>query len=344
MKADAPCHFGVLPRPMRSTAGIDYYVEAIDVGSSSSRTPQLEPTVVTEAAGCGGGLPLPPMLSKASVAVNGPAGAPGFPPGFVGGSPVTPLRASERVSPVEKPAVEKTAPQAPPAKPASAPAPPPEPEMISRGGGGFPALLALGSVAVAGGGAAVALSPRKDSSSPTANGGSDRPSNAEILSNPPGTALMGATQVGFEGSASGLGLTYTWAFGDGATATGRVVSHVYASEGTFAVRLTVTNAAGSASASTSIAVRSLSGSWHYSLSSGFQSPVTIVQTGAGFTGTGNGFTLAGSVTDPRVVNFTVQAGSCTETETGSSDSAVDRVNGNVLSCTGENFALVMTRQ
>src|SRR5689334_1977099 len=49
MKADAPCHFGILPRPMRSTTGIDYYVEAIDTGSANSRTPQFAPTVVSEA-------------------------------------------------------------------------------------------------------------------------------------------------------------------------------------------------------------------------------------------------------------------------------------------------------
>src|ERR1043165_7212300 len=36
-------------------------------------------------------------------------------------------------------------------------------------------------------------------------------------------------------------ITYSWTFGDGATATGASVTHVYATEGTFSVRVTATN-------------------------------------------------------------------------------------------------------
>jgi PKD repeat protein len=44
--------------------------------------------------------------------------------------------------------------------------------------------------------------------------------------------------------------TYSWAFGDGATATGKVVTHTYASGNNFAVTLTVTNDRGLSASST----------------------------------------------------------------------------------------------
>lgn len=42
----------------------------------------------------------------------------------------------------------------------------------------------------------------------------------------------------------GLALDHAWSFGDGATATGPTVTHAFARPGEYAVRLTVTNAAG----------------------------------------------------------------------------------------------------
>jgi len=64
----------------------------------------------------------------------------------------------------------------------------------------------------------------------------------------------------FDASASTPGanattLTYDWTFGDGATASGKTVTHSFTSVGTFVVTLTVTNERGlSASASQSVAV------------------------------------------------------------------------------------------
>jgi len=47
------------------------------------------------------------------------------------------------------------------------------------------------------------------------------------------------------GSSDNVGITsYAWDFGDGATATGRTVTHTYANPGTYTVKLTVKDAAG----------------------------------------------------------------------------------------------------
>lgn len=80
---------------------------------------------------------------------------------------------------------------------------------------------------------------------PVANAGSDQ------------TAYAGAT-VSFDGSQStddrGI-VSYAWDFGDGATASGVTVSHIYAATGTYTVTLTVTDGGGlSASDTATVAV------------------------------------------------------------------------------------------
>jgi PKD repeat protein len=61
------------------------------------------------------------------------------------------------------------------------------------------------------------------------------------------TSPVAGTVVNFDGSASVPGngassiLSYTWAFGDGTTGTGRIATHVYATGNTYNVTLTVTN-------------------------------------------------------------------------------------------------------
>ena len=74
------------------------------------------------------------------------------------------------------------------------------------------------------------------------------------------TPVQMNVQATFDASASTPGanatsLTYAWTFGDGATATGRTVTHAFTTVGTFVVTLTVTNDRGlSASATQSITV------------------------------------------------------------------------------------------
>ena len=55
--------------------------------------------------------------------------------------------------------------------------------------------------------------------------------------------VLGQT-VNFVGNATGSNLVYTWDFGNGRSATGRTVAHIYAAEGAYAVKLTVSNSSG----------------------------------------------------------------------------------------------------
>jgi PKD repeat protein len=50
------------------------------------------------------------------------------------------------------------------------------------------------------------------------------------------------------------GETYAWDFGDGGTSSARHPQHAYAAAGTYTVTLTVSNAAGSDTATTSVTV------------------------------------------------------------------------------------------
>ena len=64
--------------------------------------------------------------------------------------------------------------------------------------------------------------------------------------NPPASAKVGTAQE-FDGSAStddGSIVTYYWEFGDGATGSGKKVSHTYETPGTYEVTLWVTDNGG----------------------------------------------------------------------------------------------------
>ena len=81
---------------------------------------------------------------------------------------------------------------------------------------------------------------------------SGTPAAKVALANEAPTALFTSTVAGRVVSVVGSGsgdpdgsiVTYTWAFGDGATATGATASHTYATAGTRTVKLTVTDNAG----------------------------------------------------------------------------------------------------
>ena len=92
--------------------------------------------------------------------------------------------------------------------------------------------------------------------------------------------------VSFTASASGgtSPYSYSWSFGDGGTASGNLVSHSFASAGSYTVTLSVTDSGGQrAQASKTVAVNAqLSGSFSYSPSSPLPlEAVTFSATGSG---------------------------------------------------------------
>src|SRR6185295_19398238 len=104
--------------------------------------------------------------------------------------------------------------------------------ISSGGGGGGKKWLWLG---LAGGGAAAAavvLATR------------NHPPTVGAVTATPSTGLMSASIITFNTSASdddGDSLTYTWDFGDGATATGNAPTHLYTAANTYTARVTVSD-------------------------------------------------------------------------------------------------------
>jgi hypothetical protein len=103
-----------------------------------------------------------------------------------------------------------------------------------------------------------------DDANPLVPAPNGEPSVAFVGTVPP-VAIVGITSVRFQAAGTdpnGDPLTYTWHFGDGATATGSSVAHVFATIGTFPVTVVVDDGKGGlAKASHAITVGSISGYW-----------------------------------------------------------------------------------
>jgi hypothetical protein len=147
MTPDGACHRATLPRPLASTAGVEYYIETANRSLAETRTAEFRARVVPTRADCGG-LVTPPALGTATVTVGTTAvGAPAVPAGFN----VSGVVARAVVAP---PVAAPSAPVAPPPVAPAGPAIPPEPS------GGFSTRLLLGAAALAAGGAGVYLATR----------------------------------------------------------------------------------------------------------------------------------------------------------------------------------------
>jgi hypothetical protein len=84
MDAQGPCHSAVLPRPKKSTNGIDYYIDVVDRTFTEGRTPEHHPRVVDSSGECERKMVIAAGLgSTAAAIVLGVAGgAPPIPVGF----------------------------------------------------------------------------------------------------------------------------------------------------------------------------------------------------------------------------------------------------------------------
>jgi hypothetical protein len=84
MSADASGFTGVLPKPRRATARIEYYVEASDRAFASTRTPERTVDVVGSAGECRRDVLVAPVSATARLVVTAAPGAPAVPAGFLG--------------------------------------------------------------------------------------------------------------------------------------------------------------------------------------------------------------------------------------------------------------------
>jgi hypothetical protein len=142
------------------------------------------------------------------------------------------------------------------------------------------------------------------------------PPTVSFTISPAGQAIAGVTVVAFTATASDPdhdALTYAWDFGDGITASSSIPTHIYRSEGSFPVTLTVADNRGASVAVTGVvAARGLSGRWLLAQGRGlfYESGYDIVQNGAVLGGRpfsvpdkGCLGDLTGLVTDPRTLRF-----------------------------------------
>ena len=144
------------------------------------------------------------------------------------------------------------------------------------------------------------------------------PTTAAISASPSGLALAGATRITFTGTGvdpQGGALSYSWNFGDGTSGSGQTVGHVFSSEGTFNVVLTVAGDRGSnATAAVSVQARSLSGHWTPLQNGGPGIDATIVQSGATLSGQSTNecctHTFSGSVRDPLAIELVFHFSGC----------------------------------
>jgi PKD repeat protein len=203
-----------------------------------------------------------------------------------------------------------------------------EEDWGEEGGGGSSKwlLIGLGAAAV---GAGVYLALPKNEP-PTVSGVTASPS----------VGLASVTSVTFTANASdpdGDALTYSWDLGDGTTASGESATHVYDSAGNYNVSVTVTDPDGeSATASGSVTIRDLSGTWRGPLQGRtivFNTVVNMTQSDTSLSGNyrdqyGGGCTVSGSVSAPNNVSFRVN---CTGyqpwTFRGTADATFDTLTG-----------------
>ena len=227
-----------------------------------------------------------------------------------------------------------------------------------RGAGGL-LLLGLGGAAAAGI-AATAIQSETPNHPPTAS----------VTVNPEGQAITSITKLTFTATASDLDgnvLTYNWSFGDGTFASGMAVTHIYESNGTFDVTLTVSDGSSTTAVDSRITARTLTGLWRLS-QPGFRDTraYDLQQTGGALAGNailGNGvrlgiFTALSRVADPRQValehsdsaGFTSPpGGSCRLAIAGHANAGLDTITG-VETCTlcsvcrpEQQRSIVMTR-
>jgi hypothetical protein len=261
---------GVLPKPLKTTRAIDYYIETLDAAANSSRSEEYTAQVVSGAGSCSRKLLVATVVAAAKVAVGLPAGISGLslvPAGFAADGVVAAGAAG---------ALGATSAAGGGGGAGAAGA------GAATGGGLSTTALVIGGVAVAGGAAAVVASKSGGDSSNTSGQGTGSGTSAYYSVNfgaPPaglnvsvcvGRSLSWNSQAIANLDAGG-NFTVTWAPSDPNTL--RVVGTVTATA--VSATLTCVNGAGAAG---SINATGGGGSYSGSFSfNGSQGPVTITR-------------------------------------------------------------------
>lgn len=213
------------------------------------------------------------------------------------------------------------------------------------GGGGKKALWIGLGVAALGAGAYFLLRDTND------------PPSAGSISASPSEGIAAATEVSFSAQGAsdpdGDSLTFSWDFGDGGTGSGQSASHVYPQAGSFSARVTVSDGKESATTTTSVAIRNLTGTWRGSIAGLPGSTVgQFTQNGSNLSGTMTfpGIdlppgTVSGRITSPFSVTFTVSVpGFQPFTFTGTVDQGATRLTGQANGSGFSADAWTLTRQ
>jgi PKD domain len=140
-----------------------------------------------------------------------------------------------------------------------------------------------------------------------------------IAASPAGSGIVSTTVLTFSHTTPPSGgvppLTVSWKFGDGTEAAGDTAVHVYASTGDFVAVATVTDSKGAtATTSTPVSARSVTGRWTADLSAAGKDAdrIVLIQNGTAVSGTinsTNNFGLGvgdGAVSNPRSLTITIK--------------------------------------
>jgi hypothetical protein len=147
----------------------------------------------------------------------------------------------------------------------------------SGGGGG----LSGGSIAGIAAGAAAAIAgavvlTKEEAQAPPA---------LATTTSPAGSGIRDVTVFTFTATGGQFSSPdFTWNFGDGATAAGNSVTHVFAGEGTFQVSVRARGSSGEETAATSVSVGSLTGTWTRPAVDGVSHRLVVTQQGPALTG------------------------------------------------------------
>lgn len=165
---------------------------------------------------------------------------------------------------------------------------------------------------------------------------------------PAGVAVVDVTNVVLRADAVSPrpgALGYAWSLGDGTSAGGPIVSHVYSAQGVFEAKVTVTDASGdSRTAAVAVTVRSLSGHWTPLQNGVAGLDAVIVQRGSAISGQSANdcctHTYSGQVSDPRAVVLAFRFSGCrNETRTFTGTVSDDL---NSITLTGSNCNVPVT--